>query len=86
MTIHDAIAVWDVLTAPILLAMVYTHKCPRSLVVGFTICAVGMLWQSYAVLGRLDQLNGWGLGWLLKDVGLGFLAVAMAYRAVWGKR
>jgi hypothetical protein len=83
-----AVAYLDVVSAPILIVYVLfsctARKYPFTVRFGVFTAAVGMLAQSYVVFAGMDQLQGLGTLWALKDIGLSIVATCIIVKcAFW---
>jgi hypothetical protein len=81
-----AVAYLDLFTAPVLIAYVLfsctARKYPFTIRFGMFTASFGMLAQSYVVFAGMNQLQGLGTLWALKDIGLSIIAASIAVKCL----
>lgn len=75
-----AIGVWNIVAAPLLIYTIFSSgflMYPLAVRIGFAISACGQFFQALFNFTNVNQLEGYGLLWFLKDLGLGIVAFAI---------
>lgn len=76
------VAYLDLFIAPILMIMLFSQRLsfvPIIIRTGAAIAAAGLMAQTIVVFTGMDQLNGAGTLWALKDIGLAVFTVGLFF-------